>query len=135
MNRLLIILAFLLLEMPNLTAQDNQIEREFSGNFGFGGILAHNKSVRHLAQSHPVQIGLEYFLRNPLNPFGSKMKNAGLGYGLHYIDYRSEKWLEFLWEKITCSNLELALPISAMAHIPCPIWASTIFIFLLALVF
>ena len=91
MNRLLIILAFLLLEMPNLSAQDNQIEREFSGNFGFGGILAHNKSVRHLAQSHPVQTGLEYFLRNPSNPFGSKMKNAGLGYGLHYIDYRSEK--------------------------------------------
>ena len=91
MNRLLIILAFLLLEKPHLSAQDNQIEREFSGNFGFGGILAHNKSVRHLAQSHPVQIGLEYFLRNPSNPFGSKMKNAGLGYGLHYIDYRSDK--------------------------------------------
>ena len=56
--------------------------REWGLGLGYGGILAHNQLVKHLAQSHPWQLNLEYL------PEGEK---TTAGIGLHYIDYQSQR--------------------------------------------
>ena len=69
-------------------SQDLNSRNEWAAGFGFGGILAHNGLVRHLAQSHPFQLNLE-FLQS--RQFENHLLPNRHGIALHYLDYRSER--------------------------------------------
>jgi hypothetical protein len=59
-------------------------------SFQWGGIWAHNEQVDHLAQSHPVQLTVEYHLQNPNKDWCRNFRMATSGVSLVYLDYRSK---------------------------------------------
>lgn len=62
-------------------------------NFGYGGIIAHNQAVKHLAQSHPFQIGAEYSWINTKQGWSAAYGFPKIGISLQYFDYQNQALL------------------------------------------
>jgi hypothetical protein len=75
-----------LLSGSHCRAQLANPAREWSLGLGYGGIIAHNQVVKHLAQSHPFQLNLDFLQQEQ---GGSSCNRYGMA--LHYIDYQSGK--------------------------------------------
>ena len=67
-------------------AQETNSAREWSLGFGYGGIIAHNQLVKHLAQSHPYQLNMDFLQQQQ---GGSSQNRCGMA--LHFIDYQSNQ--------------------------------------------
>jgi hypothetical protein len=86
--RIFYLLPFVTFFAPAAFTQNLSSSREWSAGFGFGGILAHNGLVRHLAQSHPIQFNFDHLREQRFENQTYPMRQ---GLALHYLDYQSAK--------------------------------------------
>lgn len=87
MRSFLFCFLFLLYARASFSQEQNS-QKEWAAGFGYGGILAHNALVRHLAQTHPYQLNLE-FLQS--RQFQNQSHPNRYGLALHFLDYRSAR--------------------------------------------
>lgn len=66
---------------------------QFVLDAAFGGIIAHNPPVKHLAQSHPRIVSLEYSVENHQAEWSKEFKFPKVGFALQYFDYQNPNLL------------------------------------------
>jgi len=86
--RFFLLFSLLIFSVQTALSQHLNNRNEWAGGFGFGGILAQNSLVRHLAQSHPFQLNLEFLQSRQFENHNLPNRH---GIALHYLDYRSDR--------------------------------------------
>lgn len=102
-NRLAISLFFILFQTSILSsiAQNrsdsiklkSEKQQHFILDAGFGGIIAHNAPVAHLAQSHPRFVAFEYSQIDANKEWVKAYHFPNIGFSLQYVDYQNPQLL------------------------------------------